>query len=83
MDPTHISQQTTTTLPLQGELSRDAPAPKALRDGNFSGTLQWMLEGPGWGLLRPTVDFVLLALAVVFALGGVSETLHPSALRAP
>jgi exopolysaccharide biosynthesis polyprenyl glycosylphosphotransferase len=83
MDPTHISQQTTTTLPLQGELSRDAPAPKALRDGNFSGTLQWMLEGPGWGLLRPTVDFVLLVLAVVFALGGVNETLHPSALRAP
>jgi exopolysaccharide biosynthesis polyprenyl glycosylphosphotransferase len=83
MDPTHISQQTTTTLPLQGELSRDAPVPKALRDGNFSGTLQWMLEGPGWGLLRPTVDFLLLALAVVFALGGVNETLHPSALRAP
>jgi exopolysaccharide biosynthesis polyprenyl glycosylphosphotransferase len=83
MDPTHISQQTTTTLPLQGELSRDAPAPKALRDGNFSGTLQWMLEGPGWGLLRPTVDFVLLVLAVVFALGGVNETLHPSALVAP
>jgi exopolysaccharide biosynthesis polyprenyl glycosylphosphotransferase len=83
MDPTHISQQTTTTLPLQGELSRDAPAPRALRDGNFSGTLQWMLEGPGWGLLRPTVDFVLLVLAVVFALGGVNETLHPSALRAP
>jgi exopolysaccharide biosynthesis polyprenyl glycosylphosphotransferase len=83
MDPTHISQQTTPTLPLQGEQSRDAPAPKALRDGNFSGTLQWMLEGPGWGLLRPTVDFVLLVLAVVFALGGVNETLHPSALRAP
>ncbi len=83
MDPTHISQQTTTTLPLQGELSRDAPAPRALRDGNFSGTLQWMLEGPGWGLLRPTVDFLLLVLAVVFALGGVGETLHPSALRAP
>jgi exopolysaccharide biosynthesis polyprenyl glycosylphosphotransferase len=83
MDPTHISQQTTTTLPLQGELSRDAPAPRALRDGNFSGTLQWLLEGPGWGLLRPTVDFVLLALAVVFALGGIDETLHPDALRAP
>jgi exopolysaccharide biosynthesis polyprenyl glycosylphosphotransferase len=83
MDPTHISQQTTTTLPLQGELSRDAPQPKALRDGNFSGKLQWALEGPGWGLLRPTVDFVLLWVAVVFALEGVNETLHPSALRAP
>jgi exopolysaccharide biosynthesis polyprenyl glycosylphosphotransferase len=83
MDPTHISQQTTTTLPLQGELSRDAPQPKALRDGNFSGTLQWALEGPGWGLLRPTIDFVLLWIAVVFALGGLSQTLHPSSLRAP
>jgi len=83
MDPTHISQQTTTTLPLQGELSRDAPPPKALRDGNFSGTLQWALEGPGWDLLRPTIDFVLLWIAVVFALGGLSQTLHPSSLRAP
>ena len=83
MDPPHITQQTTTTLPLQGELSRDAPQPRALRDGNFSGTLQWALEGPGWGLLRPTVDFVLLAVAVVLALGGVHATLHPGALRAP
>jgi len=83
MDPSHITQQTTTTLPLQGELSRDAPQPKALRDGSFSGKLQWALEGPGWGLLRPTVDFVLLWVAVVFALEGLHETLHPSGLRAP
>ena len=34
-------------------------------------------------MLRPTVDFVLLCVAVVLALGGVQATLHVSAVRAP
>jgi exopolysaccharide biosynthesis polyprenyl glycosylphosphotransferase len=85
MDPPRISQQTSTTLPLTGQrpVARDAPGPKALRGGTFGGSLQWLLEGSGWSLLRPTVDFVLLCAAVVLALGGVQETLHVSADRAP
>jgi exopolysaccharide biosynthesis polyprenyl glycosylphosphotransferase len=85
MDPPNISQQTSTTLPLTGQLpaARDAPGPKALRRGLFGGPLQWLLEGPGWNVLRPTVDFVLLYAAVIVALGGVGATLEAPAVRAP
>ncbi len=85
MDTPRISQQTSTTLPLTGQLpvARDAPQPHALRSGAFSGPLQWLLDGPGWGVLRPAVDFVLLCLAVVLALGGVHGVLHATAVRAP
>ena len=80
---TRITQQTSTTLPLRGELAHDTPAPKALSSASFRGALQWALEGTGWSLLRPAVDFVLLATATVVALGGVTSTLNVSALLAP
>ena len=85
MDPPNISQQTSTTLPLTGQLpaARDAPGPKALRRGLFGGPLQWLLEGPGWNVLRPAVDFVLLYAAVILALGGVGAALHAPAMRVP
>ncbi len=85
MDTPRISQQTSTTLPLTGQLpvARDAPGPKALRAGIFGGPLQWLLEGQGWSVLRPTVDFVLLYAAVAVALGGVSEALRAPAVQAP
>jgi exopolysaccharide biosynthesis polyprenyl glycosylphosphotransferase len=83
MDSTRVTRQTSTTLPLRGELTHDAPAPKALWHGAFTGPLQWTLEGPGWGIVRPVVDFVLLCVAVVAALGGVEATLHVSSMRAP
>jgi exopolysaccharide biosynthesis polyprenyl glycosylphosphotransferase len=83
MDSSRITQQTSTTLPLRGELTHDAPAPRALPRGTFSGPLQWALEGPGWGVVRPSTDFILLCAAVVIALGGVDATLHISSVRAP
>ena len=85
MDTPRITQQTSTTLPLSGQLpaTRDAPQPQALRSGAFSGPLQWLLDGPGWDVLRPTFDFVLLWVAVLLALGGVHATLHAPAARAP
>jgi exopolysaccharide biosynthesis polyprenyl glycosylphosphotransferase len=83
MEQTQITQQTSTTLPLRGELTHDAPAPKALRRRSSYAPLQWALEGRGWGLLRPTVDFVLLCVAVVVSLGGVHGALHVSAVSAP
>jgi exopolysaccharide biosynthesis polyprenyl glycosylphosphotransferase len=82
MDNTRITQQTT-TLPLHGARAHDAPWPKASRDGKFRGRLQWVMEGPGWSVLRPTVDFVLLCAAVVIVQGGVLDTLHASPDRAP
>jgi FlaA1/EpsC-like NDP-sugar epimerase len=85
MDTPRVSQQTSTTLPLTGQLpvARDAPGPKALRGGTFGGPLQWLLDGPGWGVLRPMSDFVLLCVAMVLALGGMHGVLHVSAVRAP
>jgi len=83
MDRTSITQQTSTTLPLHGELARGAPRPKTLGGGSFKGPLQWALEGQGWVLLRPAVDFVLLCVAVVVALGGLHNTFGVSARTAP
>jgi lipopolysaccharide/colanic/teichoic acid biosynthesis glycosyltransferase len=86
MNGTRLTQQTTTTsLPaLTGHpATRHAPGPRTAPAGIFRGPLQWLLEEPGWSALRPAVDFVLLCLAVVLALGGAHAALHPSALRAP
>ncbi|HTB70455.1 MAG TPA: sugar transferase [Solirubrobacteraceae bacterium] len=83
MPRTPITQQTSTTLSLQGELSRSAPTPKSAVGGTFGGPLQWALEGAGWRVLRPTVDFVLVCLAVIVAQGGLHRTLYPSTARAP
>ncbi len=84
MDSTRITQQTSTTLPLRGgELTHDAPAPTALWRRSFTGPLQWALEGHGWGVVRPTVDFIVLWAALIIALGGVHATLYISSARAP
>jgi exopolysaccharide biosynthesis polyprenyl glycosylphosphotransferase len=83
MDSTRVTRQTSTTLPLRGELTHDAPAPRALWRGAFTGPLQWALEGDGWGIVRPVADFVLLCIAVIAALGGIRATLHVSSVRAP
>jgi len=85
MDTPRITQQTSTTLPLSGALpaARDAPQPHPLRSGTFGGFLQWLLEGRGWSVLRPAVDFVLLYAAVILALGGVGAALNASARQAP
>jgi exopolysaccharide biosynthesis polyprenyl glycosylphosphotransferase len=83
MARTPITQQTTTTLPLRGELGRSAPLPRSLQGGTFGGKLQWALEGAGWSVLRPAIDFVLLCAAAMIAQGGVHATLHASAYRAP
>jgi exopolysaccharide biosynthesis polyprenyl glycosylphosphotransferase len=85
MDSSRITQQTSTALPLSGQLpvARDAPHPQALPDGVFGGFLQWLLEGVGWGLLRPAVDLMLLCLAVTLTLGGVHATLYAPTVRLP
>ena len=83
MDQPRISQQTSTTLPLPGQLVRGAPGPKSALGGRFEGRLQWALEGPGWGVLRPALDFLLLCVAVTLSLGGVHAAVHVSAIQAP
>jgi exopolysaccharide biosynthesis polyprenyl glycosylphosphotransferase len=79
-----ITQQTT-SIPLNGALAppRDAPRHESAHAESFRGSLQWLLEGPGWDMLRPAADFVLLCVAMVLALGGVQATLHVSSMEAP
>jgi exopolysaccharide biosynthesis polyprenyl glycosylphosphotransferase len=75
-----ITQQTTTSVPAAGRVgARHAPRPKAAPWGTFHGFLQRTLEEPGWNVVRPTLDFVLLCVAVALALGGLSVT----AVQAP
>src|SRR5450432_1930600 len=83
MNRSRVTQQTTTTLPRRTERSHEAPAPRPLTPASFSGPLQWSLEGRGWNLLRPAVDFVLLTIATVIALGGVRATVNVPAGEAP
>ncbi len=85
MNGTRLTQQTTTpSLPLAGHpAARRAPGARSARSAIFRGPLQWLLEEPGWGLLRPAVDCALLFLAVVLALGGLDGTLHAPAVQAP
>jgi exopolysaccharide biosynthesis polyprenyl glycosylphosphotransferase len=80
MSRMRVTQQTTTSFPVAGRPgARPAPRPQAAPWGTFHGFLQRLLEEPGWNVLRPTVDFVLLCAAVLLALGG----LHVTAARAP
>ncbi len=83
MDRTHITQQTSSVVSLRGELAHGAPAPQALPRVAFGGPLQVMLEGRGWNVLRPVVDFILLLVAVVLCVGGVHSALHLSGAQAP
>jgi exopolysaccharide biosynthesis polyprenyl glycosylphosphotransferase len=80
-----ISRQTSTPLPLTGQLPvrRDAPFPHHIQRGVFQGRLQWLLEGTGWSVLRPLVDLLLMYVGVIVALGGVAATLEVSAVSAP
>src|SRR5436190_12854912 len=83
MAPTNISRQTSTAVPLQGELTRAAPEPRSLGSNRFNGTLQWTLEGAGWSILRPALDFLLLWGAVTAALGGGAAMVHARPEQAP
>jgi exopolysaccharide biosynthesis polyprenyl glycosylphosphotransferase len=80
-----ISQQTSTTLPLTGQIPvrRDAPFPHGAQTGTFTGPLQWLLEGTGWNVLRPAVDLLLMYVGVAVALGGIGAMLEVSAVSAP
>jgi exopolysaccharide biosynthesis polyprenyl glycosylphosphotransferase len=80
---TPISRQTSTTVPLQGELGRAAPRPQSVRRSTFGGRLQWALEGPGCGLLGAALEFTLLCVAVIAAIGGPRAALHAPAARVP
>ncbi len=75
--------QHTSTAPVAGRhAGRTAPRPHASDGGIFHGLPQRLLEEPGWNVLRPTVDFVLLCAAVVVAVDGLTVTAAQAPLLA-
>ncbi|HEV2998549.1 MAG TPA: exopolysaccharide biosynthesis polyprenyl glycosylphosphotransferase [Solirubrobacteraceae bacterium] len=80
-----VTQQTSTTIPLSSGLpaTRGASRHELIDRAGFEGPLQWLLEGSGWTLLRPAVDFMLLCAAVAIALGGGDVALDDPGLSAP
>jgi exopolysaccharide biosynthesis polyprenyl glycosylphosphotransferase len=60
-----------------------APEPVALAPTGSRGIAHWALEGRGWQILQPTVDFVLATVAVVLALGGPAAVADVDGVRAP
>src|SRR5271166_1659091 len=83
MDRAQITQQTSATLPLGGELRHEPHLPEPAPRVSFRASLQWALEGRGWALMRPTVDLVMLCGAVLIAIGGASTAAHVSSEEAP
>ena len=85
MNRPRITQQTSSTLPLNSNVAaaRRVPPHQSLGAGVFPGRLQWLLDGPGWSVLGPTIDFVLSCAAVVVAIGGLHATLHIPARGTP
>ncbi len=85
MNGPRLTQQTTApSLPLtRRPAARSATGPRSAHSGIFHGPLQLLLEEPGWNVLVPAIDFAMLLLAMVLALGGVHATLHVSAVAAP
>jgi exopolysaccharide biosynthesis polyprenyl glycosylphosphotransferase len=84
MDRIEVTHQSSTSISLRGELSGDgATSPTALAQAGRFAPLNWALEGWGWDIIRPAADFVLLAVAVMIAVGGFDSFLHVSSLNAP
>jgi exopolysaccharide biosynthesis polyprenyl glycosylphosphotransferase len=85
MNRPRVTQQTSSTLPLsaQGSSARGSARLSSVWQASFSRPLQWLLEGPGWTVLRPTVDLIMVCLATVLALGGLHATWDVTSLDAP
>jgi exopolysaccharide biosynthesis polyprenyl glycosylphosphotransferase len=63
--------------------SATAPEPAVLAPVAARGALRHVLEGRGWLLLRPALDFLLTSLAIVVAFGGVAATAATDSANAP
>jgi len=84
-EPPRITKQTTTdTMPLASPLRRAASPPAQIASREpYRGALQWAFAGRGWAAVCVGVDFAVLWVAVLLALGGISPALHAPAARVP
>ncbi len=82
--PRFTQQTTAPSLPLSHHpAARRAPTPRAAVSARARGPLQLLLEEPGWRVVVPLVDLLMLCAAAARALGGVPVALHASAGEAP
>jgi exopolysaccharide biosynthesis polyprenyl glycosylphosphotransferase len=81
--PRFTQQTTAPSLPLSRHPARHAPAPRASLRARAHGPLQLLLEDPGWRVVVPLVDLLMLCAAAARALGGVQAALHISSTNAP
>jgi exopolysaccharide biosynthesis polyprenyl glycosylphosphotransferase len=82
--PRLTRQSTAPSLPLAtGHAARTAPGPRAAWAGSSRGLLQLLLEEPGWNVVLPAVDLLMLCVAVAVALGGAGALAHVPAASAP
>jgi exopolysaccharide biosynthesis polyprenyl glycosylphosphotransferase len=72
MSRTRMIQQASSAPVAQRTALLRPPSPQSAPPARFHGLLQMLLEGPGWRVVRPAVDFVALSAGVVLALGGLS-----------
>jgi exopolysaccharide biosynthesis polyprenyl glycosylphosphotransferase len=83
MSRTRFTQQTSTSVPVGGRAARRAaPRPQLSPTSAFTGVMQGVLEEPGWGFVRPAVDFLMLCFAVILALDGLRVTADRTPLLA-
>jgi exopolysaccharide biosynthesis polyprenyl glycosylphosphotransferase len=85
MNGPRVTQQTTApSLPLtRHPAARHAPGPRSAHRGIVRGPLQLLLEEPGWNVVVPAVDLLMLCAAVALALGGAQSAVHVPATSAP
>ncbi len=82
--PRLTRQSTAPSLPLaSSHAARTAPGPRAAWAGSGRGLLQLLLEEPGWNVVLPAVDLLMLCAAVAAALGGVGALAHLPPASAP
>jgi exopolysaccharide biosynthesis polyprenyl glycosylphosphotransferase len=84
--PKVTRQTNTSSLPLASQLStagRRAFQPEPVREEVATGPLQWLLEGTGWDILRPTVDIAAACAATAVAIFGFGSNDNFAVERAP
>lgn len=74
MSRVRITQQTTSVPSAIARPGTHAPVHHGTWRRTVNGVLQRLLEEPGWSMVRPATDFLLLWLAVALALDGRSAS---------
>lgn len=70
MSRLQFTQQSSATLPITPRDSAGVPLREPTLPRRVGGALERAIEGPAWPVIRAVLDFVLMSLAVIIALGG-------------